>query len=65
MHYDKSFVKNESESRLFKVGKKKQEESTEEISNLIKNGEELSMPFSINLELGHRILFEKGRMIVD
>ena len=58
-------LKNESESRVIKVNKKTQEENTsEDIADLIRNGEELKQPHSMDMGLDHKIIFEKGRMAI-
>ena len=58
-------LKNESDSRLIRVDKKTQEEiTTEDIEVLIRQGQELKQPHSIEMGLGHSILFEDGKMVV-
>lgn len=58
-------LKNESESRLIKINKKTQEENTsEDIANLIRHGDELKQPHSMDIGLDHKIIFEQGRMTI-
>ena len=55
-------LKNESESKLIKVSKT--QDGSEDIAVLIRSGEELKQPHTIDLGLNHKIVFEKGKMTV-
>ncbi len=57
-------LKNESESRLIKVTKKRQVEN-DDITLLIRKGEEIVMPFCIDLERNHKVCFDNGFVIVE